>query len=674
VRLFFAAALALSLSPRVSAETDQTPPPQPYTPSVVVRWNEAGLDAIRTTLPGPPVVARALTMLHTAMFDAWAAYDPVAIGTRLGGALRRPAVEHTPANKERAMSHAAYRVLVDLFPTQVARFDAEMAALGYAPLITSTDISTPEGVGYAVSQALLAFRHADGSNQLGDLAPGRYRDYTGYTPVNTPATVTRPDRWQPLLTRNGSVQGECVAGAPVTQTAVGPHWGLVIPFALDDGPVITPTRGPATYPSPEYELQARQIVSISAALTDREKVITEYWLDGPSSELPPGHWSLVATDIARRDRHTLDQDVRMFFAVTGATHDAGVLAWKLKRIHDSARPITAIRHVFAGQPLVTWGGPFSGTKVLLGENWLPYQESCFVTPAFPEFVSGHSTFSAAAAEALRRETGSQAYGGFTVFLAGGSTIEPGAVPAVDTTLSWPRFVDAADEAGISRRYGGIHFEDGDLVGRALGTRAGERAWLKAQQYIRGEVAPTQTVGTNRLLLPTVFGPEAVVVPVSVLSTTVNYALVDDDPRDTCVTLPVASDGRIAGVTVTVALSHTWAGDIVVKLASPSGTWLTLVDRPGLPARTQGAGADVRDIFPLTFADNAARSAESIGSGLSSTQTVCRDDRRCLYQPEQPLSTLTGESPRGTWRICARDASRNDIGALRGASITVAAAP
>ena len=131
--------------------------------------------------------------------------------------------------------------------------------------------------------------------------------------------------------------------------------GNVIPFALNDGPEITPTLKPARYPSPEFTLQAREVLSLSANLTDQEKAITEYWADGPSSELPPGHWALIAQYVSARDHHTLDDDAKLFLAVSNANLDAGILAWKLKRIYDSVRPITAIRELFRGQQGIGMG-------------------------------------------------------------------------------------------------------------------------------------------------------------------------------------------------------------------------------------------------------------------------------------------------------------------------------
>jgi hypothetical protein len=103
------------------------------TPTIVVAWNRAALQAVRATRSGPPITARALAVLHTAIFDAWAPYDDVAFGTRLGDMLRRPTGERTDANREQAISFAAHRVLVDLFPSQAAAFDELLRRLGHDP-------------------------------------------------------------------------------------------------------------------------------------------------------------------------------------------------------------------------------------------------------------------------------------------------------------------------------------------------------------------------------------------------------------------------------------------------------------------------------------------------------------------------------------------------------------
>ena len=140
---------------------------------------------------------------------------------------------------------------------------------------------------------------------------------------------------------------------------------------------------------------------MSAALTDEHKVIVEYWMDGPRSETPPGHWNLFAQGVSRRDGHDLDRDVAMFFLLNNALMDAGIAAWDCKRHFDSVRPITALRQTYGGQRVRAWGGPGQGTRRSTARNWLPYQRANFITPPFPEYVSGHSTFSAAAAEILQ---------------------------------------------------------------------------------------------------------------------------------------------------------------------------------------------------------------------------------------------------------------------------------
>lgn len=474
MRALFIAGLALWGSTSTVYATD----------TVVVTWNQAALAAIRETHPGPPMVARMLAITHTCLYDAWAAYDAAAVGTQLGGSLRQPHAERSVANKNKAMSFAAYRALVDLFPSEQAKFDIVMAQLGYDPTDHSTDTHTPAGVGNVACQAVLDFRHHDGANQLGDLAPGAYADYTQYVPVNDPDHINDPNHWQPLRVSDGH-------GGFVIQKYIAPHWGKVIPFALQSADQFLP-QPPNRYPQQahQYTKQAEQVLDYSANLTDRQKVIAEYWADGPSSELPPGHWALFGEFVSHRDHHTLDQDAKMFFAMTNAVLDASVASWHAKRVFDYVRPVSAIHFLFAGQQVKAWAGPGLGTRMIDGAAWQPYQATTIVTPPFPEYVSGHSIFSAAAAKVLKEFTGSDYFGHAVTIPAGSSRVEPGLVPASDLTLRWRTFSDAADEAGISRRYGGIHFVEGDVRSRRMGKQIGRQAWRKAVTYFNG------TAGTS----------------------------------------------------------------------------------------------------------------------------------------------------------------------------------
>jgi PAP2 superfamily len=383
--------------------------------------------------------ARAIAMVQTAVFDAWACYSEVAVGTRLGGTLRRPLGEQTQGNKEQAISFAAYRTLLDLYPSRKSRFDSLMGVLGYDPTNQSSDTTTAVGIGNRCAQEILNFRHSDGANQLNN-----YADTTGYVPVNGPDSVVDPKYWQKIRFPNGA-----------TPDYIGPHWGNVTPFALTSSAQFRPP-GPPEYRSTLYNAELNEVIQLTSNLTSAQRALVEYWADGPRSVQPPGHWLLMALNVSERDSHDLDRDVKCFFVLGNAVMDAGISCWEAKRYYNTSRPITVIRATVPG-----------------GATWAPAQSADFLTPPFPEYTSGHSTFSAAGAEVLKRFTGSD------VFLYTPKT------RVAPLTPSWSTFSETADQAGLSRRYGGIHFESADLEGRRAGRLVGALVWDKAQSYIEG---------------------------------------------------------------------------------------------------------------------------------------------------------------------------------------------
>ena len=254
-----------------------------------------------------------------------------------------------------------------------------------------------------------------------------------------------------------------------------------------------------------WHQQVDEVLAASAALTERQKVIAEFWADGPRSESPPGHWNQLAHGISMRDAHNIGQDVKMFFALNGALLDAGISTWEAKRVYDYIRPVTAIKFKYAGQTVQAWGGPDQGTQAIDGSDWRPYQDVTFVTPPFPEFTSGHSGFSRASAEVLTAFTGSsQFFDGTTttgqdvngdgkedllgehIQVARTNLFEFS--PAREVVLRWHTFYDAADEAGISRIYGGIHIQDGNIRGLELGEKVGQQAYRLAEKYWNGEIS------------------------------------------------------------------------------------------------------------------------------------------------------------------------------------------
>ena len=541
-----------------------TKPPQ----TIVGEWNCAALVEVRASKSlrnGPPVVARALAIAHTCMYDAWAAYDAQAVATTvLRGSLRRPSSEWTDGNKAKAISFAAYRCLTNLYPdaASVARLGAVLTSHGYV----LGDPTTAAGVGNAAAQAVIDARRHDGSNQYGDegtpvpcvadtypwttlslnhlhdaplalqplpcLAPGGaptgpYADYddvaagySHYVPTNplmgfcTPLlavcpgwpdnvfdpfidpsapwpNVADPNHWQPLVFSSHS-----------RQTFVGAHWERVTPFALTsadqfDHMMVVP---PPDFlkNNGQYQKNVNEMIKFSRGLDDARKLIVEYWADGPDSEFPPGHWGLFAQFVSKRDHHTIDQDVKMFFAMHNASFDAGIVAWHIKRKYDGVRPITAVRFVKQGQTIRAWGGPGRPTENIPGEQWMPYNPGTNLTPPFPGYFSGHSVFSRSSATVLNLFTGSDDFGFSTVipkcdvayysidFFRCFGRVEPG-IPPADTTVSFATFSDAANQAGLSRLYGGIHFPDDNTSAQAVGRLIGEQAWAKAQSCFNGDV-------------------------------------------------------------------------------------------------------------------------------------------------------------------------------------------
>jgi len=197
--------------------------------------------------------------------------------------------------------------------------------------------------------------------------------------------------------------------------------------------------------------------------------------------------------------------VKIYLALNGALHDAAVAAWGAKGFYDTARPISMIRWLGergelplvpglveqrGGQTLVrAWRRTESGASGvgwIPAVDWVPYQRPTFVTPAFAGYVSGHSTFSRAAAEVLTSLTGSPYFpGGLLEWNIRAGSLVNEAGPTRDIVLRWATYYDAADDAGVSRIYGGIHIAADDFAGRKLGSECGKGAWALAQRYFDG---------------------------------------------------------------------------------------------------------------------------------------------------------------------------------------------
>ena len=377
---------------------------------VVTDWNNAALDTIRTGKVPPPIASRSLAILHTSIYDA------------VNGIART----HKPylvqsfgsasASREAAASAAAHVVLVNLFPASTSSFDTLHATI-VAAIPDGPQKSAGLTWGEFVAAQIVASRAYDGSN----------------------ATVLPP---------GGSGPGVWVPTPPAFAPYLLPQWGFVVPFAMSSSSQFRPP-GPPSLDSEEYAADYNEVKELGAAVgstrTEEQTLIALFWADGAGTETPPGHWNSIAQIIADVRGNSLEQNARLFALLNIAMADAAICAWDAKYAFHFWRPVTAIN--FA-EP---------------GLNWTSF----ITTPPFPDYVSGHSTFSGAAATVLELFYGTEELP-FTI----GSDFLPG------FSRSFATPSDAAAEAAESRLYGGIHFrsanEDGLLAGIAIGQWTGAR--------------------------------------------------------------------------------------------------------------------------------------------------------------------------------------------------------
>lgn len=375
------------------------PDASPVVQSVARQWNEALLHAIRNDFARPTVHARNLFHTSAAMWDAWAAFDPTAVGFFVDENI--PAAD-VAAAREEAISYAAYRVLSARFASSpgagssLASFNTLMAQLGYNTGVVTQVGDTPAALGNRIAAAILLFGATDGANEANDYAN------LHYAPVNAPLLpalpgnpdITAPNNWQPLaLTFNVDQAGQPLPTGVVP--FLSPEWGEVSPFALDVADLTIHTRADGDYwvyhdPGPppllsgagslEYKVGFEQVLEWSSLLDptdgvnidigpsargnntlgtndgtgratnpatglpyapnvvpagDYYRVLAEFWADGPDSETPPGHWFVIANYVS--DQDALEK------RLGGAGPVLDALEWDIKlyfalsgAVHDSA--------------------------------------------------------------------------------------------------------------------------------------------------------------------------------------------------------------------------------------------------------------------------------------------------------------------------------------------------
>ncbi len=399
----------------------------------VTYWNNVALDILKESATSPPAVGRDLAIVHSSIYDAVNAitgtYSPLYYQAATSG----------PLSQEAAVAAAAYEALAGLFPSRATALkdllDARLAGIAEGPAKDNA-----VALGQSVADNMLTLRATDGWN--------RQVSYPG---------GTEPGQWRPT--------------PPKYLPATAPQWGDVRPFAIPRAGDFRPGPPPALTSS-EYAAALNEVESLGAsdstARTPDQTQIAQFWSDSPGATATPvGKWNLIAQTLAGQQGNTLVEDARMFALLNVVLADAGIVCWDTKYTYGLWRPEDAIRLAD------TDGNPATSAD----PDWTPL----LVSPAFPEYISGHSTFSAAAAETLGLFFGTDN----VAFETGaGFDVLPG------VTRSYDSLSEAAMEAGRSRIYAGIHFQFSNVTGRETGIAIADYVYGRCAQPIPAPGAAT----------------------------------------------------------------------------------------------------------------------------------------------------------------------------------------
>ncbi|MEZ2236551.1 chemotaxis protein CheB [Microcoleus sp.] len=379
--------------------------------NAVTDWNATTLDAVRTASTAPPLASRNMAMVHAAIYDAVNSiskkYSPY-----------RVQIDAPPgASEEAATAAAAHRVLVSLYPAQAVKFnEAYASSLAKIPDGKSKDDGI--ALGEKVADNMISWRSTDGATKV-----------VPYTPTTDPGTWVRTP--------------------PALASALLPQWPDVTPFAMTSGSQFRPA-GPPAIDSTQYAEEVNYVKEIgkidSLTRTPDQTAIAKFWANGAGTFTPPGHWNQIAQDASALTGNSLEDTARLFALLNIAEADAAISSWDAKYQYNLWRPITAIRQADTDNNSNTTADP----------QWTPL----LVTPPFPEYTSGHSTFSGAAEPVMNSVFGSD----FGFADKGDKT--------VNSLRTFDNFAQAADESGMSRLYAGIHFMTANVDGLSSGRNVG----------------------------------------------------------------------------------------------------------------------------------------------------------------------------------------------------------
>lgn len=387
---------------------------------VIGDWNRMLLDSIAATNTAPPVASRMMAMVHCAQFEAVNSIN------RNYVAYDQYISTSANTNADAAAAQAARDMLVHLFPARQAIFDARLA----------TDLGAIAN-GDAKNNGIL-LGQASAANKIA----ARSGDNSGMTIVYGGGTA--PGQWRPT--------------PPANESAAFPNWRYVTPFVVNSAQQFM-APPPPSLSSDRYAAAFDEVRRLgSASSTERTSHQTDtafLWRAGSNTVTPPGQWCEIAQQLATSQNLDTEQAARLFALLGMAVHDAGITAWETKNTYNFWRPITGIHLALT-----------DGNELTMPDStWQPL----FTTPNHQAYTSGHSTFSAAAATLLTRFFGTDNLS-FTVTGDGRSR-------------EYSSLLQAADDAGMSRIYGGIHWMFDNTAGLQSGASVGNWVYGNAFQLV-----------------------------------------------------------------------------------------------------------------------------------------------------------------------------------------------
>jgi len=401
---------------------------------LVLVWNQAVLDSIRAESTPPPLAARNLAIVHAAMYDAVNAVE------RTHRAYVVAISAPPGASVQAAAAVAAHRSLIDLYPKRISELDALLdESLGQIPEgAAKTD---GYNLGRSVAEKILDWRS---------------RDMQAARISHEPNPLL--GHWWPTF--------------PGFKSPLLPGWATVKPFAIKSASAFRPD-GPPALTSEKFANSFQEVKMLggvhSEVRTRDQTEIARFWADDAGTITPPGHWNMIAQTAALQRQTSMSENARLFAMLNVALADAAIACWDSKFHYDFWRPITAIRNA----------DKVDRSMLRAERDWAPLLN----TPPFPAYTSGHSTFSGAAAASLAHFFGTDSLK-FTAVSDG--------LPGVSRSFS--SFSAAAREAGMSRIYGGIHWDFDNREGLACGKKIGDfvsESFFQANRSTSARISPTK---------------------------------------------------------------------------------------------------------------------------------------------------------------------------------------